>query len=120
MATRRTYVPCSKCGKNSMGKYKDDQGNVLCRACAPSTSIRDRHRLCVCIECGHGHYDMANTGLCAECRVKTNRKSDTVKRCKTCNKYIRSSMETMVECISCIGEAKYKRLLRVHKKEPDK
>lgn len=117
MAPRRTYTSCAKCGGNSMGKYKDSDGNDLCRRCAPSSAIKGRPRLHVCTECGHGHYDEKGDGMCSTCRVKKNRKLNTVKRCITCDTYIRSSLDTVTECINCMGEAKYCRLRRANKRE---
>lgn len=112
MAPRRTYTSCAKCGGNSMGKYKDSDGNDLCRRCAPSSATKERPRLHVCTGCGHGHYDEKGDGMCSNC----HRTSPTIKRCLTCDKCIRSTLDTMTECINCMGEAKYLRLRRASKK----
>lgn len=69
-------------------------------------------RMTLCTVCNGGHYDKAGNGKCGKCRQK-----GTSRRCPTCGKAMRTELESMAECMSCTGIAKYGRLLRAERKE---
>lgn len=75
-----------------------------------------RKRMTLCIICNGGHYDKAGNGRCSRCRSNDKQKERVARRCPTCGKAMRTTLEGMTECKQCTGELKYQRILRADRK----
>lgn len=114
MSFKRVFLTCHKCSKDCIGKYRDDDGNPLCGTCIPNSQ---RSRMVSCSKCNSGHHDTTGTNICRKCRSMEAQRSPNVRLCPTCGGRINSKLETMTECMKCMGKPKYWRLLRASKKQ---
>ena len=109
---KRTYLSCATCGKDCIGRYKDDEGKPLCKGCG--TPKKPGH-MSLCTRCQRVHYDIEGTGLCRRCRTAQILKKDT-RRCTKCGGYIRHKLSMIDECMGCMGNAQYQRLRKIDSK----
>jgi hypothetical protein len=112
MSSSRVYKKCHKCGNNTIGRYTDSDGNYMCPSCTPHKLHK---KTSPCIKCGGGHMGITDDGMCNKCRTR-QLASSGVRKCPTCNKTMRTTLDEMDECVKCMGIAKYHRLLRANKK----
>lgn len=110
MPPKSSYSLCHKCGNNCTGRYKDEQDNPLCSSCTT-----EHKRLYACNTCGGAHYT-PDDGTCTK-RKQDDQTKQATRRCTTCNKAMRTTLESMTECMTCTGKPKYWRLLRASKKQ---
>lgn len=99
MPPKRTYSQCVKCGGNSMGRYKDEEGRDLCFDCRPRGKL---NRMDTCKNCNKSHYSTREDEYCNRCRKSMNVRTTNGHTCKICKKYSWTS-KSHEYCTKCIN-----------------